>query len=87
MPPATPRKPLPAPPTPPVTKTALPTQEPVQAQLAAPVAPKKLRVKVKHGYAIYVPYLGRRILPEETAELDDHEWLRKQILLNTFIEV
>jgi hypothetical protein len=57
----------------------LPVSEPM------PKAPSKLRIRTRYGYPIYIPYLERRIRPDEIAELDDHPWLRRQIELNTFI--
>jgi hypothetical protein len=71
----------------PVVPVPLQAVEPVQAQPEAPAAPKKLRIRTRYGYPILVPHLGRLVRPGETAELDDHEWLRRQILLNTFVEV
>jgi hypothetical protein len=52
-----------------------------------PKAPVKLRIRTHYGYPIHIPHLNRLLRPDETVELDDHEWLRKQITAGTFIEV
>ena len=80
---AAPPKPIQAPSPAPVLSVPYEVAEPVQA----PPEPKKLKIKTRYGYPIYVPHLGRKILPGEIAELDEHAWLRRQIVLNTFIEV
>jgi hypothetical protein len=55
----------------------------VQAE-PAPKPPVKLRIKLHYGYPIHIPHLNRLLRPDETVELDDHEWLRKQISAGTF---
>jgi hypothetical protein len=52
-----------------------------------PKAPVKLRIRTHYGYPIHIPHLNRLLRPDETVELDDHPWLRRQIELDTFIEV
>ena len=82
--------PLRAPEAPIQSPAHIPQVPPVAAVLAQPeppVATKTLRIRTRYKYPIYVPHLGRLVSPDETAELDDHPWLRRQIELNTFIEV
>ena len=45
----------------------------------------KIRIRTRYGYPIHIPHLQRLIRPEETVELDDHDWIRKQIGYGTFI--
>jgi hypothetical protein len=40
---------------------------------------------LQYGYPIHIPHLQRLIRPDETVELDDHDWIRKQIGYGTFI--
>lgn len=78
---AAPQKPAqPSAPTP-VLSVPPEAAEPAQA---AP-GPKKLKIRTRYGYPIYVPHLNRRILPGEIAEVDEHAWILRQIALNTFI--
>ena len=82
--------PLRAPETPIQSPAHIPPVPPVAAvpaQPEPPVATKTLRIKTRYKYPIYVPHLDRLVRPDETAELDDHEWLRKQIAYGTFVEV
>ena len=60
---------------------------PEPAITAEPGPPAKLRIRTRHGYPIHIPHLQRLLRPDETAELDDHPWLRRQITAGTFIEV
>lgn len=71
------------PPSTPLPRSLPQEAEPVQALPEG----KKLKIQVRHGYPINIPHLGRRIMPGETAEVDDHAWIRRQIELNTFVEV
>ncbi len=60
----------------------------VAPEPATPVEPKppaKIRIRTRYGYPIHIPHLQRLIRPEETVELDDHDWIRKQIGYGTFI--
>jgi hypothetical protein len=77
----------------PPTDTGVPPYDPLgvipaeiaRLQAAEASLPAKIRIRTRYKYPIYVPHLDRLVRPDETAELDDHPWLRRQIELNTFI--
>ena len=91
------QKPRSLPPAPPVPSAA-PRVAQVPESLAAPTpaaeakpeAPKaipKVRVRTRYDYPIWVPHAGRHVFPGETVELDDVHWLRRQIVLGTFVSL
>ena len=63
---------------------------PTPAAEAKPAAPKpvtKVRVRTRYDYPIWVPHAGRHVFPGEAVELDDAHWLRRQIVLGTFVSL
>ena len=82
--PPAPKAPLAAAPSPAAIPDVAPT---VQPQPEPVKAASKVSVRTKHGYPIWVPHAGRHVFPGETVELDDHEWLRRQIVLGTFVSL
>ena len=80
---AAPPKPIQAPSPAPVLSVPVEVEEPVQAL----PEPKKLKIRTRYGYPIYIPHLDRKILPSEIAEVGEHAWILRQIALGTFISL
>ena len=83
-----------APPAPKATLAAAPSPAPVpqaapalQPQPEAVKPVKRVSVRTRYAYPIWVAYAGQYVRPGETVELDEVRWLRRQIEQRTFIEV